>query len=72
MDSAEKKRIRRQKKVKARKIEKFKKTVEKRVQRLNPGLGNKRAEQRSIETIKQAVVNEGKLIKPTKVSQNIT
>ena len=46
----------------------IKKKAESRVQKINPGLGNKRAEQRSIEAIKQAVVNEGKVLKPSKVS----
>ncbi|XP_067952164.1 U3 small nucleolar ribonucleoprotein protein MPP10-like [Watersipora subatra] len=64
----DKKRIRRQKKAQHRKIENVKKTAEARVQKINPGLGNKRAEQRSIEAIKQAVVNEGRVIKPSKES----
>lgn len=66
-DDTDKKRIRRQKKAQYRKVENIKKKAESRVQKINPGLGNKRAEQRSIEAIKQAVVNEGKVIKPTKV-----
>ncbi|KAF6026960.1 MPHOSPH10 [Bugula neritina] len=68
MDSTDKKRMRRRKKAKNRKVEMVKKTAEARVQKLNPGLGNKRAEQRSIEAIKQAVVNEGKVIRPSKES----
>ena len=67
MDSTDKKRIRRTKKAKIRKNEALKKKIEQRVKKLAPGLGNKRAEQRSIEAIKQAVVNDGKIIKPTKV-----
>lgn len=70
MDSTDKKRVRRMKKAKIRKNEKLKKSIESKVQKLNPGLGNKRAEKRSIEAIKQAVVNKGKIIQPTKVSQS--
>lgn len=68
MDSTDKKRLRRMKKAKVRKNEKIKKTIEARVKKLNPGLGNKRAEQRSIEAIKQAVVNKEKIIQTSKVS----
>lgn len=67
MDATDKNRIRRTKKAKIRKNEALKKKIEQRVKKLAPGMGNKRAEQRSIEAIKQAVVNDGKIIKPTKV-----
>lgn len=71
MDETDKKRMRRQKKAKVRKSESLKKKIESRVRQINPGLGNKRAEQRSIETIKRAVVNGGKIIKPSKVGDSV-
>lgn len=68
MDDTDKKRIRRTKKAKLRKNEELKKKIEERVKKLAPGLGNKRAEQRSIEAIKEAVIHKGKVINPTKVA----
>jgi len=63
----DKNRERRKKKATKRKREEARAKAKARVDKINPGMGNKRAKMRTLEEVREAVVNDSKIIQTKQV-----